>query len=120
MPPTRQPNQPNTLASVKENTACLEEEIKTLRTIIKRVAAKAHKEKDPYKLSGFLDVLARSTVRLSQCLAAQARLSGTGSGSEFQELIKRVIQDVNNDWTEESKLPPVPNLSGWKPPTNQE
>jgi hypothetical protein len=75
----------------------LELEIICLRLLMKRIAMKAKKEKDPIKMSTFLDLLTRSTVRLGRCLELQSKLSGGGPGSQpdFDKMVHNAIEEVN-------------------------
>jgi len=106
------PNQP------PEKPSGLALEIIILRLLMKRIAVKAKKESDPAKLSTFLDLLTRSTVRLGRCLELQAKISGSGSTSQvdFDLMVQKNIQEVNSEM-EAKIMAGIPLWEGFDPTT---
>jgi hypothetical protein len=93
-------------------------EIIILRLLMKRIALKAKKEKDPTKLSTFLDLLTRSTVRLGRCLELQAKISGSGNTSQvdFDRMIQKNVQEANAEM-EAKIMAGIPLWEGFDPTT---
>jgi len=110
----------NPLIQQPEKPSGLALEIIILRLLMKRIALKAKKEKDPGKLSTFLDLLTRSTVRLGRCLELQAKLSGSGNTSQvdFDLMVQKAIREANAEM-EAKIIAGIPLWEGFDPTTKQ-